>query len=159
MHAEAAEPIPGPVPAEIVDIVDGDTISVRARIWPGQFVETRVRLRGVDTPETRRPDCEAERAAGREATAFTRAWLTAPNVDAESGALTAPDRAEAADAAPRFVAISLHEVDLGSFAGRVVARVERGGEDLSTALLNAGLASVYGVDGPWCASAASEASD
>lgn len=161
VHAEAAEPIPGPVPAEIVDIIDGDTVAVRARIWPGQFVETRVRLRGVDTPEIRRPDCEAERAAGHQASAFTRAWLTAPlQADrSDAAAVKAASPAEpgsdgAASSARSFAPISLLEIDLGSFAGRVVARIEReDGADLSEALIGAQLAVVYGEDGPWCASA------
>jgi endonuclease YncB( thermonuclease family) len=136
MHAQAAEPLPGPVPAEIVRVIDGDTVEVRARIWPGHIVETRVRLRGVDTPETRRPDCEAERAAGHAAAAFTQAWIAGP---LEAGE------------APAF---SLYEVDLGSFAGRVVARLGRSdGEDLSEALIGARLAVAYGEDGPWCAGA------
>ena len=136
MPAKAAEPLPGPVPAELVRVIDGDTLAVRARIWPGQFVETRVRLRGVDAPETRRPGCEAERSAGEAATAFTRDWTRAA-----PGA--APD-------AP----LSLHEIDLGSFAGRVVASIRRAdGADLSDDLLAAGLAAPYGEDGSWCAGA------
>jgi endonuclease YncB( thermonuclease family) len=140
MHAQAAEPLPGPVPAEVVRVIDGDTVEVRARIWPGQFVETRVRLRGVDTPETRRPQCEAERTAGHAAAAFTEAWVAGPaDADVDAGA------------APAF---SLYEVDLGSFAGRVVARLGRSdGADLSDALVAAGLAVAYGEDGPWCAAA------
>ena len=31
----AGEMLPGPIPAEIVSVVDGDTISVRAHIWLG----------------------------------------------------------------------------------------------------------------------------
>ena len=81
--AQAAAPLaraddaalPGPVPAELVSVIDGDTIAVRAHIWPGHVVETRVRLDGVDTPEIRRPACEAEREAGREAAAFTQAFV------------------------------------------------------------------------------------
>lgn len=139
-HAVAAEPLPGPVPAEVVRVIDGDTVEVRARIWPGQFVETRVRLRGVDTPETRRPDCEAERSAGEAATAFTTLWLTRPDLD--------PGSADEASWRP----VSLHEVDLGSFAGRVVAGVKRAdGADLALDLSAAGLAVAYGEDGPWCA--------
>ncbi|MEQ8404002.1 MAG: thermonuclease family protein [Oceanicaulis sp.] len=125
----AAEPLPGPVPAELVRVIDGDTIEVRAHIWPGHYVQTRVRLLGVDTPERRGPDCEAERVKAQEATAFTQAWL--------EGA-----------------AIGLEAIDLGSFAGRVVARVRRAdGADLSEALLSAGLAAPYGEAGPWCAPA------
>lgn len=113
-------------------------MAVRARIWPGQFVETRVRLRGVDTPETRRPDCQAERTAGEAATAFTRDWMR-PGV---GGVASTP------------ALISLHEIDLGSFAGRVVARIRRAdGADLSDDLMAAGLAARYGEAGPWCAGA------
>jgi micrococcal nuclease len=140
-HAEAAEPLPGPVPAEVVRVIDGDTVEVRARIWPGHIVETRVRLRGVDTPETRRPDCEAERTAGQAATAFTEDWLAA--------SLLMTDASLDSDASPAL--INLHEIDLGSFAGRVVARIRRAdGEDLSEALIQAELAAPYGETGPWC---------
>lgn len=108
-------------------MIDGDTIAVRAHIWPGQYVETRVRLAGVDTPETRRPECEAERAFGHEATEFTQNWV------ANAQALT------------------ISEVQLGSFAGRVVAELHREtGEELGAALLSARLATPYGDDGSWC---------
>lgn len=119
--------LPGPVPAELVSVVDGDTIAVRARIWPGHVVETRVRLDGVDTPEIRRPACEAEREAGREAAAFTEAFVEGAG------------------------ALELRDIRLGSFAGRVVARVAADKADLSRALMEAGLAVAYGEDGPWCA--------
>jgi endonuclease YncB( thermonuclease family) len=118
------------VPAEVVRVIDGDTVEVRARIWPGQYVETRVRLLGVDTPESRGSDCEAERVLAAEATAFTAQWL---------------DGAQ----------IGLQEIDLGSFAGRVIARITRSdGADLSADLASAGLAAPYGAPSPWCASPA-----
>ncbi|MCR9129244.1 MAG: nuclease [Alphaproteobacteria bacterium] len=118
-------------------MIDGDTVEVRARIWPGHIVETRVRLRGVDTPETRRPDCEAERTAGAAATAFTQDWLAAT--------------VRVTGTAPGPALVNLHEIDLGSFAGRVVARIRRAdGADLSEALIAAELATPYGETGPWC---------
>lgn len=39
-------------------VIDGDTIDVSARIWPGLVVEERVRLNVVDTPELTGPPCE-----------------------------------------------------------------------------------------------------
>ncbi len=48
--------VAGPVSASVLRVIDGDTITVRARIWIGQSVETRVRIAGVDTPELR-GDC------------------------------------------------------------------------------------------------------
>jgi len=47
----------------VIRVVDGDTIIVGAR--------ERVRLIGVDTPETKRPQKPVE-YYGREATAFTK---------------------------------------------------------------------------------------
>ena len=32
----AGDVVPGPVPARVVAVIDGDTITVRARIWLGQ---------------------------------------------------------------------------------------------------------------------------
>src|SRR3989338_6548178 len=45
------EPVTGPVAAAVLEVIDGDTIVVRARIWLGQAVETRVRLSWADAPE------------------------------------------------------------------------------------------------------------
>ncbi|PRX11403.1 UNVERIFIED_ORG: endonuclease YncB(thermonuclease family) [Martelella mediterranea] len=60
--ARAADVYAGPVRADVVRVIDGDTIVVAARPWPGQIVETSVRIRGVDTPELR-SSCDAERQA------------------------------------------------------------------------------------------------
>ncbi len=121
------EVIPGPVPAEVVAVIDGDTLVVRARIWLGQDVETRIRLDGVDAPEIK-GKCEAERRM----------------------AVDARDRVADLAAAGRVI---LRNIQYGKYAGRVVARVETlDGRDFSVALLGAGLARAY--DGrrreSWC---------
>ncbi|KAA5803707.1 nuclease [Alkalicaulis satelles] len=135
-----AQALPGPVPAEVLHIVDGDTVGVRAHTWPGQYVEIRVRLRGVDAPEIRRVACEAERVKGHEATGFTRDWLSAP--DGEG-----------------FAPVMLTEIGPDSFWGRVVARIvrEADGADLSEDLMAAGLAVPFRQTGPWCEGEAGEA--
>jgi endonuclease YncB( thermonuclease family) len=43
--------MPGPVAAELLRVIDGDTIEVRAKIWLEIDVTTRVRLAGIDAPE------------------------------------------------------------------------------------------------------------
>ena len=43
--------LPGPYPAEIVSVLDGDTFEARVRIWFGQEITTLVRIRGIDAPE------------------------------------------------------------------------------------------------------------
>lgn len=66
ISAGAVEIFAGPVSATVVRVVDGDTIAVEARPWPGQIVETLVRVRGVDTPELR-SSCGAEKEAANVA--------------------------------------------------------------------------------------------
>jgi endonuclease YncB( thermonuclease family) len=116
--APAAEVLPGPVPARLVRVVDGDTVVVRARIWLGQEVEIYVRLAGIDAPELR-GKCAFERALAVRARDFVAARLQGGQV-------------------------RLSQIQYGKYAGRVVARVHApGGADLSAALLNAGLAHPY----------------
>lgn len=43
--------IAGPVAADILRVIDGDTLLVEAIPWPQQRIEVYVRLRGIDTPE------------------------------------------------------------------------------------------------------------
>ena len=44
----ARERLPGPVQADVVQVHDGDTLQIRARIWLGQVINTKVRLAGVE---------------------------------------------------------------------------------------------------------------
>ncbi|MFQ5466725.1 MAG: thermonuclease family protein [Kiloniellaceae bacterium] len=127
--APAAERLGGPVPAQVVRVIDGDTIQVRARIWLDQEVETRVRLDGVDAPELK-ARCARERAMAVQARAFLDQRLAAPG-------------------APVF----LSDIRYGKYAGRVLARVrDASGADLAEALIAAGLARPYAGKrrASWC---------
>ena len=53
-------------PAEIVRVIDGDTLTVHIYPWPGVIVETRIRMLGIDTPEIR-GKCAEEKDKAREA--------------------------------------------------------------------------------------------
>ena len=120
--------IPGPVPARVLTVIDGDTILVRARIWLGQVVETRVRLEGVDTPELT-GECERERRLARKARDFILTRIGGGGV-------------------------VLSGIQYGKYAGRVVARVAAAdGGDFSEALLEAGIGRPYdgGRRWSWCA--------
>lgn len=55
----AADILPGPVEAEILSVYDGDTFTARVHIWIRQFVDTAVRVEGMDTPEIK-GECQAE---------------------------------------------------------------------------------------------------
>ena len=54
----------------VVKIVDGDTMDVEINLGFGITTKQRVRLLGVDTPETYRPSCDAERIHGERAKKF-----------------------------------------------------------------------------------------
>lgn len=123
-----ADPLPGPIPAELIRVVDGDTLEVRAEIWIGQTVVTFVRLAGIDAPELRGA-CGGEKTLAMAATERLRGLL------------------------PPGARLLLHEVEHGKFAGRVVARVTLpDGRDLGAGLLLAGLAQPYagGRRAEWC---------
>ncbi len=127
----AENTIAGPIWARVLAVVDGDTYVVRARIWLGQEVETRVRLAGVDTPELT-GGCAEERRLAVLARAFV--------VDRIGGR-----------------EITLHDIQYGKYAGRVVARVRvAGGDglggDLAELLLESGYGRPYdgGRRQSWC---------
>ena len=119
--------LPGPIPAELVRVIDGDTIEVRARIWLDIDVTTRVRLAGVDAPEIDGA-CDLERRRARAARRFVETWI--------------------GEHAP----VALHDIRRDKYGGRVVADViATGGDDLAQALLTARLAHSIGTDpGRWC---------
>ena len=130
----------GPLPAQVVSVLDGDTLEVRVHIWLGLELRTRVRLAGIDAPELK-GKCARERDLARRARAYLLARLD-------------PDAAGAG-------AVRLREVRYGKYAGRVLARVETlDGTDLGQELVAAGLARPY--DGrrraSWCATAATAGS-
>jgi micrococcal nuclease len=53
-------------PAEVLRVYDGDTFEARVRLGPGQVIHTKVRLRGIDTPE-RDARCAEEAAMAETA--------------------------------------------------------------------------------------------
>lgn len=58
--------IDGPVEAEVIRVIDGDTVLVEAMPWPDHRISTYVRLRGIDAPELK-SKCAAFRNAARQA--------------------------------------------------------------------------------------------
>ncbi len=118
----------------VVRVIDGDTVKVDAGAdLPPELASLSVRLRGVDTPEKgRRAKCEAERQAGRAATAFTEAAV------AGAGSILVRDPA------------------WGKWGGRVIADLILDGRSLSAALLETGHGRAYGGGrrGSWCPKAA-----
>lgn len=126
-EAPAAERLAGPVSARVIQVVDGDTLTVEARIWIDVRIFVKARIRGIDAPELRGA-CDREKDMAAEAKA-----------------------ALAAIAEARLVHLSNIEHD--KYAGRVIADVATtAGTDLAGHMLAAGLARPYdgGTRGTWC---------
>lgn len=124
--AAMGQALPGPIQAELLAVVDGDTVRVRARIWLDQWVETAVRLYGVDAPELHGA-CAAERQAAQRAKARLAELLEGR-------------------------ALALERVSPDKYAGRVDARLRADGEDVGARLLTEGLVRAYdgGRREGWC---------
>jgi len=122
-----SETVPGPIPARVLRVIDGDTIVVRVRIWLGQDIDTQVRLDGVDAPELK-GQCSHERRLAEKARDLIQSHTIAG-------------------------VVVLRKIKYGKYAGRVVARVDSiDGKELSQILIRAGLGRAY--DGgrrlSWC---------
>lgn len=123
----ALETLPGPIPAVVTEVIDGDTVGVRARIWLGQVVQIRVRLLDIDTPELR-GKCSTERSLAVQA----RNQVIRQALGQQ---------------------VLLWDVAYGKYAGRVTARITLpDAGDLGLALVSAGLARAYdgGARASWC---------
>lgn len=123
--------MPGPVPAGVVKVIDGDTVRVKARIWLGQEIEIAVRLAGIDAPELR-GQCPGEREMA----------VKARNRLSEIAGDT----------------VQLRNIRYGKYAGRVVAKVTTpAGADLGARLVADSLARPYdgGRRAAWCGDGAS----
>lgn len=122
--------LPGPVPARVIDVIDGDSLRVRALIWVGQELETVVRLSGVDAPELR-GKCAAERAAAIRA----RDHLALLVGDGQ---------------------VRLRDVRFDKYGGRVLAAVETPrGQDVAQRMLEEGVVRRYdgAARASWCEAA------
>ncbi len=107
------------VPIEILRVIDGDTIEVRARIWLDQFLVTRVRLRDIDAPEF----------TGRCPAELARAEAAKRHLSALAGS------------GPAYLA----DVGRDKYGGRVLGRiVSADGRDLASRMLADGHARTYG---------------
>ena len=116
------------IPFQVSSVYDGDTITGIARLWPNLLHRTSVRLRGIDTPELRN-GCEDSKALAVIARSLTDSLVKAAHV------------------------VALSEPGLDKYGGRVVADVLVDGRNLSTLLIERGVAKPYSGKGSrpdWC---------
>jgi len=108
----------GPVEADVLGVRDGDTLLVRAHIWPGQHVEVFVRIRGIDAPELK-GRCSRERQLARAARSILKDLVGEGRV-------------------------RLFSVSGGKYFGRVLADVAtETGSDVQTKMLISGFVRPY----------------
>ena len=98
--------------ADVLDIIDGDTIRVEAHMWPGHQWTGLIRLSGIDAPELRRSKCQEEKDQGIMARDTLQSLIT-----------------------PRVLLLNVKN---GSFAGRYVAEVMDGPRDMAHVLMEEG---------------------
>ena len=116
-EGEAEEIFEGPVFADVIEVLDGDTISVSASVWLEQDIMTHVRLLGVDTPEIK-GKCQKEKELARKAKQITVNFLRTSKI------------------------IELRNVKRGKYF-RIVADVFGDNISLTETLINSGYAVPY----------------
>lgn len=126
-RVEAADRVEGPVDAEVLRVIDGDTLALRVHIWIGQTVDMNVRIAGIDAPELH-GKCALERERAAKARDFLKQFVTGQR-------------------------LRLEDVRNDKYGGRVIAEVrDMKGDDVGKVLLARGLARAYegGRRGSWC---------
>lgn len=114
----AKSELEGPIQAEVIRVLDGDTFDVRAKVWVGQYIETRVRLDGLDTPELR-GKCSDEKFKANAAKDHLSKLISNKK-------------------------IILTNIRNGKYAGRVLAKANTAdGTDISKDLMDNGFARPY----------------
>ena len=108
--------VPGPINAVVVSVYDGDTFTADASPWPGITIRVSVRVDGVDTPEIR-GECQEEKDLAIRAREFVQATVGE--------------------------AVRLTNVRHGKYAGRVVAEVWVGQQNLAELIIREGLGRPY----------------
>lgn len=117
----------------VLGAIDGDTLKVHLPGLPMELQPLKVRVIGIDTPESGgRGKCAAERDLANKATALTRFLI------------------RNAKATKRPILFS--EIAWDKYGGRVDARVTIDGQSLGATLISAGLARPYdgGTRRGWC---------
>jgi endonuclease YncB( thermonuclease family) len=116
----------GPVSADVVRVIDGDTFEANARIWLGETIAVRVRIAGIDAPELH-ARCDDEYRRAQAARNYLAQRIAGQNVH-------------------------LSDIRNDKYGGRVDARVADSTGDVGDAMVARHLARAYagGHRSGWC---------
>lgn len=131
-----AKPRAQEISARIIDVIDGDTIKVRAYDATRRFYD--VRLIGIDTPETTKPGVGVE-CGGPEATSRMFDLAFSSRVDSDGDGLFD----EAGGDGRRVTLRTDPTQDVFDRYDRLLAYVTTSGAMLQTRMLSAGWATTY----------------
>lgn len=128
--AQAAPPKPVGYDWKVLRVLDGDTVEVEATYLPAPLKPVlKIRVLGVDTPEKApRAKCDAENAKAQQATKFTKELIA------------------------NATTTKVYIVEWDKYGGRILGDVVIDGKQLSTRLIEAGLAREYYGEAKqsWC---------
>lgn len=116
----------GSVDLTDLKVIDGDTIDAKVEVWPGMWAHERVRLEGIDAPESH-SECQQERVLADRARGYLVYLTTGKTL-----VLTWKGRDK---------------------YGRVLGKITLiGGQSVAQMMIDAGLARHYtgGKRLPWC---------
>ena len=120
----------GTIPADVLCVVDGDTLKVRANVWIKQNIETNVRISGIDTPELK-GKCEKER---KDAIKAKNRVLSLLKMNPKKNICNEQGKAK----------VFLKKIKNDKYGGRTIAKIETmDGTDIATVLLEENLAVPY----------------
>jgi endonuclease YncB( thermonuclease family) len=124
--------VQGPVEADVLKVVDGDTVRVSAYPWPDAATVKDVRIRGIDTAETH-GKCQYEKDMAAAAKSFVTDM-----VNKNKGRV-------------KLTVIGCNQAEGAGF-GRCLATVSVGPVTISSALIEKGLARTNMGEKrqPWC---------
>ncbi len=71
INAQATSQMLHRYPAYVLSVYDGDTFTGYVRVWPDQYVEAKIRILDVDTPELRGD----EKEQGEKSRAYVRSLI------------------------------------------------------------------------------------
>ena len=109
------------IPAIVISATDGDTLKVKAFVWPNVYTEATIRLKGIDAAERNAP-CEKARRIGRQAHQELK------KLEGET--------------------IYLRDVKTGKYSRHIANVFTSRGENIGDTLLNKNLAKPYHGRGP-----------